>query len=64
VGAEGAEGLMGWKYETEVYMFEKAEDYDDRWVSGYTGYSLLKALLSIRRMRRTKPGRAYRLMIR
>jgi hypothetical protein len=53
---------MGWKYETEIYMFENTDN--DGWVAGYTGNSLVKALLSIRRMRRTEPGRAYRLVIR
>jgi len=53
---------MGWKYETEMYMHENK--VGDGWVAGYMGDSLVKAFLSIRRMKRTSPGRAYRMVIR
>jgi hypothetical protein len=62
VGAEGVDSLMGWKYETEVYMFENTKN--EGWVTHYRGNSLLKAIQSVRWMRRTEPGRAYRLVIR
>ncbi len=55
---------MGWKYETELYMFENSKNYDECWVTGYMGNSLIKAIQSVRRMRRSEPGRAYRLVIR
>lgn len=51
---------MGWKYETEIYMYED----EGEWVTGYMGNSLFKAVRSVLRLRKENPGRAYRLVIR
>lgn len=50
---------MGWKFETEVFIYE-----ENKWKTGYMGNSLIKAVLSIRRLRKDNPGRAYRIIIR
>jgi hypothetical protein len=50
---------MGWKYETEIFMYE-----EDRWTTGYMGDSLIAAVRSILKMKKQEPGRAYRIIIR
>lgn len=50
---------MGWKYETEVFMYKAGG-----WTTGYQGQSLIAAVRSILTMRKVEPGRAYRLIIR
>lgn len=50
---------MGWKYETEVFIYE-----EDKWKTGYMGNSLIGAVRSIFKLRKLNPGRAYRIIIR
>lgn len=50
---------MGWKYETEVFMYEEGG-----WTTGYQGQSLIAAVRSILSLRKANPGRAYRIIIR
>jgi len=50
---------MGWKYETEVFIYE-----DALWKTGYMGDSLIAAIRSVLKLRKLHPGRAYRLIIR
>lgn len=50
---------MGWKYETEVFMYE-----EDGWRTEYQGQSLLAAVWSILSLRKKYPGRAYQIRTR
>jgi hypothetical protein len=50
---------MGWKYETELFMYEEGG-----WRTEYQGQSLIAAVRSILSLRKEHPGRAYRIVIR
>lgn len=50
---------MGWKYETEVFMYEEQD-----WETDYQGQSLIAALRSLLRLRKERPGRLYQIKIR
>lgn len=50
---------MGWKYETEIFMYEH-----ERWQTDYQGQSLFAAVRSVLRLRKEHPGRAYQIRLR
>lgn len=55
---------MGYKYEVEVFIYERRASRQAGWEARYQGNSRIGAELALWKARRSEPGRAYRLIVR